>query len=51
MRGDGRVEFFRRCNFDRTTVKLLMSFRELKEEMMNEGDEDYSNGKVYTKEE
>ena len=51
MRGDGRNAFFRSCSFDRKTIRLLMAFRDLKEEMLNEGDEDYSNGKVYTKEE
>lgn len=51
MRGDGRVQFFRMCNFDKKTKRLLMNFREFKEEMLNEGDEEYSNGKVYTNQE
>jgi hypothetical protein len=50
MRGDGRNNFYRSCNFDKKTKRLLMNFREIKDEMLNEGDEEYSNGKVYTQE-
>ena len=51
MRGDGRVQFFRSCNFDKKTMRLLIAFRDLKEKMLKETDDQYSNGKVYTNQE
>jgi hypothetical protein len=47
MRGDGRVEFFRKLDVDKDMMKLLCSFRELKTSMLKDCKDSYFNGKIY----
>jgi hypothetical protein len=47
MNRDGKDKFYSYLNIDKSTMKLLYFFRELKQDM-SRGKDDYINGKVYT---
>jgi hypothetical protein len=49
MRRDGRDVFFRQLNLDKVTMKVVTSFVDIKQEMLKEKTDAYSNGKIYTK--
>jgi len=43
---DGRNEFFRVLNLDKNDKKLLSTYIEVKQEMMKENHDNYTNGKI-----
>ena len=43
---DGRNEFFRFLNLDKQDKKLLSTYIEVKQEMMKENHDNYTNGKI-----
>jgi hypothetical protein len=49
MKGDGHNQFFKHCNFDKYDMQLINAFLEIKQEMLNEDSDAYTNGKVHTK--
>jgi hypothetical protein len=49
MRRDGRDTFFRQMNLDKQYMKFISAYLEIKQEMMKENTDAYTNGKVYTK--
>lgn len=49
MRRDGRDTFFRQMNLDKQDMKLISAYLEIKQEMMKENTDAYTNGKVHTK--
>jgi hypothetical protein len=49
MRKDGRDVFFRQLNLDKTTMKVVSAFVDIKQEIINETNDDYINGKIYKK--
>ena len=48
MAQDGRDAFFRSLNLDKSYMKVISAFIEIKSEMMKEDTDSYSNGKKYT---
>lgn len=49
MRKDGRDVFFRQMSLDKYDKKVVRAFVEIKNEMLKEDTDAYTNGKVYTK--
>jgi hypothetical protein len=49
MRRDGRDTFFRQMNLDKHDMKIISAYLEIKQEMMKENTDAYTNGKVHTK--
>ena len=43
---DGRNEFFRVLNLDKNDKKLLSTYIAIKQEMMRENHDNYTNGKI-----
>ena len=46
---DGRPQFFRHLELDEADIRFLYSFRELKQNMLRDGRDEYCNGKTYEK--
>jgi len=46
MQRDGRNSFFRQLNLDKKVMKILQSFREIKQQMQKEVKDTYVNGKL-----
>ena len=46
MNRDGRNQFFRVLNLDKNDKKLLSTYINIKQEMMKENHDSYSNGKI-----
>ena len=49
MRKDGRDVFFRNLNLDKSVMKIISGFIQIKQDMMNEDKDTYVNGKTYIK--
>ena len=49
MQRDGRNSFFRQLNLDKKVMKILQSFREIKEKMLKDKVDSYINGKINSK--
>lgn len=47
MRRDGRDVFFRQLNLDKSVMKVVSAFIEIKQEMLKEDTDAYTNGKEY----
>lgn len=46
MQRDGRNVFFRKINLNKDVMKLLSWFIDIKQEMLNEKNDSYENGKI-----
>ena len=46
MRKDGKSTFFRQLNLDKKVKRLISAFVEIKEKMLKEDIDAYSNGKI-----
>jgi len=49
MHRDGRDIFFRQMNLDKQDMKFISAYLKIKQEMMKENTDAYTNGKIYTK--
>ena len=47
MAQDGRDTFFRSLNLDKSVMKVVSAFIEIKQEMLKEDTDAYTNGKEY----